>query len=222
LHTFFSRHSFAPDLKVDISNRRLDREGWAAFLNNCLGTVSSEAGSWYLERNDATMEAIREWTAETKSSTVLMIPNDSPLRKIGHKLPWFLRVAIRKLLKDGPIRHESAITENLDFNDVFSLFFKERPTAPVYGKCISSRHFDAIGTHTCQILLEGRYNDILLPNQHYIALKSDFSNIEEVMDRFRDPLERNRIVEDAYNHIRNNHTYADRLAVLYEKVSSNP
>src|SRR3546814_18773585 len=69
-----------------------------------------------------------------------------------------------------------------------------------HGKCISSRHFDAIGTATCQILLEGRYNDILTPDVHYIRFASDFSNISEVMGTFRDERRRLEITEAARAH----------------------
>ncbi|HEV2300255.1 MAG TPA: hypothetical protein VGR91_01685, partial [Stellaceae bacterium] len=38
-------------LSIDIDNpARLDRPQWARFLNDCRGTIGSEAGSWYLER----------------------------------------------------------------------------------------------------------------------------------------------------------------------------
>ena len=49
-------------LCIDISNdRRLGRAEWAGFLNDCRGTVGSEAGTWYLERDDWTALAIREF-----------------------------------------------------------------------------------------------------------------------------------------------------------------
>ena len=55
----------AAGLRVDIANdRRLDRAEWADFLNDCRGTVGSEAGTWYLERDDRTALAIREFLRE--------------------------------------------------------------------------------------------------------------------------------------------------------------
>ena len=87
LHDLFDAHSFAPDLKVDISTQRFDRDGWAAFLQSCKATVSSEAGTWWLERDDATIEAIRAWTADRMKGKGFVIANDSPLRRLGHKLP---------------------------------------------------------------------------------------------------------------------------------------
>ena len=52
----------AAGLRVDISNdRRLGRAEWADFLNECRGTIGSEAGTWYLERDDRTALAIRDF-----------------------------------------------------------------------------------------------------------------------------------------------------------------
>lgn len=85
---------------------------------------------------------------------------------------------------------------------------------PVSGKCISSRHFDAIGAKTCQILLEGRYNDILVPGKHYIAVRADLSNLDEVLDSLLDETRRREIVERAYAHVMAHHTLDRRVADL--------
>ncbi|MCB1436638.1 MAG: glycosyltransferase family 1 protein [Rhodobiaceae bacterium] len=215
VHDFFARHDFAPDLTVDISTQRFNRDGWAAFLNDCRGTVSTEAGSWFIERDDATMEAIRAWTARQGSGKRIVIANDSPLRLVGHKLPFWLRRWLRKALSRGPLRHESTVTEDLRFDEIHERFFAGRPIPAHHGKCISSRHFDAIGTGTCQILLEGRYNDILVPDIHYIRLASDFSNIGEVMAAFRDEARRVEIAEAARAHVMEGHTYAHRVQAVY-------
>lgn len=218
LHDLFAAHAFDPDLVVDISSGRLERSGWARFLNACRGTVSSEAGSWFLERDDATVEAIRAWTAERFNGRRLTIANDSPLRRLGHRLPWWARAALRKVLSRGVVRHESTLAEELPFGEIHDRFFRDRKRPAFYGKCISSRHFDAIGTGTCQILIEGRYNDILAADRHYIALAPDFSNIESVMARFRDRGERETVAADAHAHVMAAHTHAHRIAALSEAV----
>ena len=84
----------------------------------------------------------------------------------------------------------------------------------MYGKCISSRHFEAIGTKTCQIMFHGRFNDILEADQHYLALNQDFSNLEDVLVRFLDPTHRRAIVEEAYTYVMDTHTYAHRMRPL--------
>lgn len=218
LHDLFAAHRFDPALAVDISTGRLERTGWARFLNGCKGTVSSEAGSWFLERDDATIEAIRAWAAERFKGHGVMIANDSPLRGLGHKLPWWMRAALRKLLSRGLVRHESSLNEELPLDEVLDRFFKDRERPDFYGKCISSRHFDAIGTGTCQILVEGRYNDILSADRHYIALAPDFSNIAAVMARFGDRRERETIAARAREHVLAEHTYTNRIAALSEAI----
>lgn len=206
-------------LKVDISDARLDRIGWSEFLNECRGTVSTESGSWFLERDDATVNAIRAYVRD-QSNRRLMIANDSMLRKFGHKLPWRIRSLLRRLLSAGPIRHEALVNEQLSFDDIYQRFFAGRPRAPVYSKCISSRHFDAIGTKTCQIMFRGRFNDILEADRHYLALEDDFSNLDDVLRRFSDLPLRRGISGDAYAHVMSAHTYAHRMQQVANTLSS--
>jgi len=63
---------------------------------------------------------------------------------------------------------------------------------------ISPRHFEAAATRTAQILIEGSYNGILRPGEHYIELRRDFSNLDEVIDLVDRDSERARITENAY------------------------
>lgn len=66
---------------------------------------------------------------------------------------------------------------------------------------ISPRHLECCITRTCQILMEGNYNGILQAGRHYIELKKDYSNIEEVLNTLSDETRRLNIVENAYNDI---------------------
>jgi len=104
------------------------------------------------------------------------------------------------------------------FSDVFDMFYKDKPRN-VSGKCISSRHFEPIGTKTCQLLLEGNYNGILKPDVHYIEIKRDMSNIQDAIARFKDESRRGRMVEETYDYVMTSHTYAHRVAQLVRHVS---
>lgn len=64
---------------------------------------------------------------------------------------------------------------------------------------LSPRHLEACATKTCQILVEGEYNGILKPWKHYIPLKKDFSNIEEILKMVKDDHLREKITEQAYS-----------------------
>jgi hypothetical protein len=91
----------------------------------------------------------------------------------------------------------------------------------ISGKCISSRHFEPIGTKTCQILLEGEYNGILKANEHYLAVKKDYSNLEEIIRCFRDDDYRKSIVEKAYEYVISEHTYEHRVNSLMNELAKD-
>ena len=66
---------------------------------------------------------------------------------------------------------------------------------------LSPRHLEAVATRTCQVLIEGDYNGVLEPDRHYIPLRRDFSNLDDVLETIRRDEERERIVETAYRDI---------------------
>ncbi len=90
------------------------------------------------------------------------------------------------------------------------------------GRVVSSRHFEAIGTATCQILVEGRYNDILRADEHYLALREDFANQEDVLDRFRDPGQRAAVAARARDYVLASHTYPHRVESLLDQTLFQP
>ena len=68
----------------------------------------------------------------------------------------------------------------------------------IFYRTISPRHFEAAAMGCFQILFEGRYSGVLEPMEHYIPLRKDFSNFDEVLGLFRDPEVRRRITQNAY------------------------
>jgi Glycosyl transferases group 1 len=207
-------------LKIDISNDRFNRSGWANFLNLCKGTVSTEAGSWFLEKDDTTVEAVRQYVF--KQAGGILVGYDSRLWPIVQLLPSRARQMLKRIVRAVGflVTYETLANTAHSYDEIHDRFFKDRPSPSVYGKCISSRHFDAIGTKTCQIMFRGRFNDILRPNQHYFALDHDLSNLEEVLARFSDLTQRLAVVENAYSHVMEGHTYAHRMRLLYDILLS--
>src|SRR6185369_9471689 len=85
---------------------------------------------------------------------------------------------------------------------------------------ISPRHLEACATRTCQVLVEGKYNDVLVPGRHYLELKRDFSNLEQVLDAIqRDDL-RQEITEQAFRDIvaSGNYTYRSFVEHVLEEA----
>jgi hypothetical protein len=72
------------------------------------------------------------------------------------------------------------------YAEVYDRFFRSGVPESVSGKVISSRHFEAIGTRTAQIMFPGEFNGILLPDVHYIALNRDYTNFDDVLARLED------------------------------------
>ncbi|TVO72437.1 glycosyltransferase [Sedimenticola selenatireducens] len=214
LMDYFQVISDSRGLRVDIGEERLDRQGWAAFLNSTRGTLATEAGSWYLSRSDQFIDDIQNYVRSQNRRGIVLSAENSRLRRIAHKLPWWVRQLILKALRGGPIRYESTLTSELSFDEIYEKFFKSRERAPVYTKCISSRHFDAMGTGTGMILFKGRYNDILVPDLHYFALEHDFSNIDEILARFEDPGQLQDITEASLEHALGHHTYTHRVETI--------
>lgn len=87
---------------------------------------------------------------------------------------------------------------------------------------LSPRHLEACATKTCQILVEGKYNDVLVPGRHYIELKRDLGNIDQVLDIVRQDYLRREITEKAYREIVESGRYTYRSYVDFVLRNSLP
>ena len=67
-------------------------------------------------------------------------------------------------------------------------------------------------------MISGRFNDIFIAGEHYIALASDFSNVDDVVAQFRDVDARRRIVDRAYELVMDGHTYGHRMRQVYDVI----
>lgn len=211
---YFSRGGFDPPLVVDIEtdeSKRFSANEWPRFLNACKATISTEAGSYYLEKDDATAIAVADHIRK-KSGGARGYSLGLYQSRIKAWLPRSMKRRVLGLLKTFGMERLSPynVYHSVDFDDIHRRFFRDYKGG-LDGKCISSRHFDAIGTKTCQIMFEGRFNDILKADQHYIAMEKDFSNIDTVLEKFRDASFRGRMVDEAYDYVMESHTYERRL-----------
>ena len=51
---------------------------------------------------------------------------------------------------------------------------------------VSPRIFEAAALRTPMVLLRGRYSGVVRPDEHYIPLDKDYSNVDEVMEKLQD------------------------------------
>lgn len=68
-------------------------------------------------------------------------------------------------------------------------------------KLLGPRHLEAVMTRTGQILVEGEYGGVLKADTHYIELKRDFSNLDEVIEAIGDEGFRAQMTERAYHDV---------------------
>jgi hypothetical protein len=83
---------------------------------------------------------------------------------------------------------------------------------------ISPRHLEACATRTCQVLVEGEYSGVLRAGEHYIPIKPDLSNVEQVLEAIADDGERQRITEAAHRDVVASGRYTYRA--LIEQIES--
>jgi len=97
---------------------------------------------------------------------------------------------------------EQAVLKNpkITFEEVYEKYLK-----PLDGKIpvrtISPRHFEAAALRVCQVLFEGEYAGVLQPMRHYIPLRKDFSNFDQVIALLKDQDFCRQMVDTAYEEL---------------------
>jgi hypothetical protein len=82
----------------------------------------------------------------------------------------------------------------------FAPFVAEREKEISMGQ-ISPRVFECALMRTPMILFRGRYSDAILPDEHYISLEKDFSNVDQVLARLQDTSGLEAMAGRAYDHL---------------------
>jgi hypothetical protein len=112
-----------------------------------------------------------------------------------------------------------------DFDEIEKACFPEQDFN-ISCFALSPRHFEAVMTQTLQILVEGTYGNIFKPWIHYIPLKRDFSNLDEIFVALNNPEKCQKIIDNAYKDIllSRKYTYASFVKDILNdiKVSIKP
>lgn len=102
-----------------------------------------------------------------------------------------LRKKISEYCKNNPRAKKSDIYQNI--------------VAPLETEGImnqlSPKIFEMVAARTVMILFEGNYSGVLKPNIHYLCLKKNFSNLEEIFESLSNDQLVDKIVERAFNDI---------------------
>lgn len=116
---------------------------------------------------------------------------------------------------DGTVRanYEKYMKENPHASDEEVLSFLEPYEHGIPYCCISPRHFEAAACRALQVMYEGEFQGIFQANRHYLPLKRDYSNIEEVLDSIMDDRFRKEMTECAFEEIIMNDEYSFKTFV---------
>jgi len=78
-----------------------------------------------------------------------------------------------------------AADPSLGYEAIHARFIGDRDGA-IRMNQVSPRIFEAAAMHTALVLFEGEYSGAVQPERHYIPLRKDFANADEVLDRLGD------------------------------------
>jgi hypothetical protein len=201
------------NLVVDASHeKRLNSSEWFNFLSRSRFTVSSEAGAKFVFRDDQIWNPVKEYFATEKKFSALN--NDVSGMNLLRRLPSPLKSMLKKFLSNLGLNQGSLYQpDSKELEKFISLVDLEKYESR-NGKCISSRHFDAIAAGTWQILAPGKYNELLIPNTHFTpwASTNDFKALIE------NEVSRKSLSIQAFNDLSQNHSYGMRVNTVLREI----
>jgi hypothetical protein len=127
---------------------------------------------------------------------------------------------------NGSIKNKVNAFEKLnpeaDFDEIEKACFPEQDFN-ISCFALSPRHFEAVMTQTLQILVEGTYGNIFKPWIHYIPLKRDFSNLDEILATLKNPEKCQEIINNAYKDIllSRKYTYSSFVKDILNDIKSS-
>ena len=110
------------------------------------------------------------------------------------------------------VKDEVRRNPHISYDEIRSKYLQDREGGVVMNQ-ISPKVFEAIACRTALILFEGNYSGVLKPNKHFLPLKKDFSNVEEVLARLEDNAFLEAMTERAYADIIGSGRYSYRAFV---------
>ena len=119
--------------------------------------------------------------------------------------------------KDKCLEYEKK-NPNASFKEIEAKCFKDKDNL-VSCAVITPRMFEAAMAKTCLILKEGSYSDILKKNVHYIPIKKDYSNIDNIIKNLNDK-ERKKITERCHRDLikSGNYTYERFVTNFFKEI----
>ncbi len=112
------------------------------------------------------------------------------------------------------VEQEIAHNPKVTYQEIFDKYLKSYE-GKVKMNQISPKLLEAISLKTALILYEGNYSGILKPGVHYIPLKKDFSNIDDVLEKLADDEYLQNMVNFTYEDIISNFKLSYQWLIEY-------
>ena len=110
------------------------------------------------------------------------------------------------------VRRDLLKNPNLTYQEIHDKYLRDRE-GEIKMNQISPKIFEAIACRTALVLYEGSYSGVLAPGRHYIPLKKDFSNVEEVLGKLADDSYLEQMEQRTYEEIILSGAYSYRAFV---------
>jgi hypothetical protein len=158
-----------------------------------------------------------EWTEQTRiygpgwsnfiQNCQTMLGTESACNVFDHD--GTLRTRMREALRRCP---------EMSFEEAYDRFLQGREVDGMMNQ-VSPRVFEAVASRTGLILFEGAYSGVVRPDEHYIPLRKDFRNIDEVLARVQDRRQLQAMIDRAHDHVVGSGLYTyQRLIARVDQV----
>lgn len=101
---------------------------------------------------------------------------------------------------------------NVKEEDIYQNIIKDREIDGLMNQ-VSPRIFEMAAAKTIMVLFEGSYSDVLKPGIHFLPLKKDFSNLDQIMSELKDSAKIDAMAERVYQDIILSEKYSYRTFV---------
>lgn len=131
-----------------------------------------------------------------------------------------LRLAVGRLLSERERR--GLPTTWADAQRSFGSRFTELRRTYPSGRGVSSRIFEAAMAGCLQILLEGDYQGLFVPGEHYVSLKRDMSNWDDALAVLADERASAEIIARMRQRCLESHRLVDQVRALVARIIPAP
>jgi hypothetical protein len=182
------RYNLKCDIAWDEKSRLYGLE-WVRFMQNCRAILAVESGASVFDF-DGTVSA----SVETFASVLGLFGKQSRRnrRLLSEQNPYYKDPESREL-----------------YEVIRDAFFREKENLIDLSQ-LSPRVFEAATLRTLLIMYEGQYSGAFKPWQHYVPLRKDHSNMNEVVEFLHDPIECAKMIARTYAEVCENEDYSYR------------